>query len=47
MMNSHVTDIKKPFMLFASNVELKFKMGQLSAFYPELSCNQLDIDNGQ
>lgn len=34
-------------MLVASNIELKLKMEVLATQYPTLSCNQLDIDNGQ
>jgi hypothetical protein len=45
-MSSHRTDIKDPYMLFASNIELKNKITDLAGDYPTLSCNQLDIDNG-
>ena len=45
--NSHVCDSQHPFMLFASNVELKFKLIDISRGFPELNCTQLDIDMGQ
>lgn len=46
-MSSHRTDIKEPFFLFASNIEMKNKIIELAIDYPTLSCNQLEIDNGQ
>ena len=47
ILGSHRTDVKKPFMLFASNTELKVSMEKLAQFYPTLSTHQMDIDNGQ
>lgn len=44
---SHRTDVKKPYMLFASNTELKLNMDKLAHFFPTLSTHQMDIDNGQ
>ena len=46
IMSSHRTDIKRPFMVVASNVELKRNMVELAFDYPSLSCSQMDIDNG-
>ena len=36
--NSYVCDSQHPFMLFASNVELKFKLVDISRGFPELNC---------
>ena len=47
ILSSHRTDIRRPFMLFVSNVELKNKICALAVDYPTLSTNQLEIDNGQ
>ena len=47
ILSSHRTDIKRPFMIVASNVELKLKMVELAKQYPTLSCAQMEIDNGQ
>ena len=38
IMQSHRTDIKRPFMLFASNIELKMKISELAQSYAKLSC---------
>ena len=47
ILQSHRTDIKRPFMLFASNIELKMMISELAKSYPKLSCEQIEIDNGQ
>ena len=47
IMSSHRTDIRRPFLLFASNIEMKNKIFEIAIDYPTLSCNQLEIDNGQ
>ena len=39
IMRSHQTDVKKPFMLFASNIELKIKMKKIAESFPSLSTN--------
>ena len=46
VVTSHLCDTKAPFMLFASNIELKLKLIDICEGYKELSCHQLDIDQG-
>ena len=45
--SSYKTDIKRPYMIFASNFELKENILRLCREYPGLDTTQLDIDNGQ
>ena len=45
-MRSHLTDLKRPHMLFASNTELKKKIADLGQGYP-LSCNLEELDASQ
>ena len=36
----------KPYMIYASNYELKLNIERLAENYPTLSTHQMDIDNG-
>ena len=38
IVTSHICDSQKPFMLFASNIELKFKLIDICKDYRELNC---------
>ena len=48
LLQSYKTDVKRPYMIHASNFELKRNITELASMYSDrLRTDQMDIDNGQ
>jgi hypothetical protein len=46
LLQSHISDSISPPIIFVGNTELKITLQLLAKEYPQVTCTQLDIDNG-